>query len=126
MIWFPLSFSTVGRHSLSPEYLAGFFDGEGSFHLGKQAKNGKVYPKATVLLSQSGDDGLRLLQEVQVGYGGQIYQHLKAGEHKATKNAYKLYWNKDEAIVLCRTLVPLLKLKQQQAQDVLDYLTRNQ
>jgi hypothetical protein len=111
---------------VSEQYLAGFFDGEGTFYIGKQFKNGKEYPKATVMLSQSGYEGMLLLEEIQKQYGGSLYQHLKAGEHKATKDAYKLWWPKDEAIELCQKLIPHLKLKQQAAQTVLAYLTRNQ
>lgn len=107
------------------EYLAGFFDGEGTFYIGKQVKNGKEYPHATIMLSQSGDEGFHLLTQIQADYGGSIYEHLKAGQHKATKSAYKLYWNKEEGIVLCELLIPYLILKKQSAQTVLSYLTRN-
>lgn len=109
---------------LSPQYLAGFFDGEGTFYIGKQLKNGKEYPHATVLLSQSGDDGLRLLERIQMEYGGSIYLHLKPGQHKATKAAYKLYWNKEEAITLINEISDYLILKQVAALEVLTYLIR--
>lgn len=59
---------------LSPEYLAGFFDGEGSFYIGKQYKRGQEYPHCTILLSQSGDEGLKLLQQIQLQFGGNIYE----------------------------------------------------
>lgn len=112
------------------KYLAGFFDGEGTFSViwqkAKHPQNFKKYPHATILLSQSGDDGLQLLKEIQAEYGGSIYEHLKPGEHKATKSAYKLYWNKDEGIKLCQSLIPHLKLKGKQAQAVLDHLTRSE
>jgi hypothetical protein len=111
---------------VSPEYLAGFFDGEGTFYLGKQIKNGKEYPKAQVLLAQSGEDGLHLLQMIQEEYGGKIYQHLKAGQHKATKNAYKLYWNKTEAIVMIEQILNFLILKYDAANAVLHYLKRDE
>jgi hypothetical protein len=110
---------------ISPEYLAGFFDGEGTFYIGKQIKNGKEYPKAQILLSQSGDRGYKLLEWIQEQYGGSIYEHLKAGQHKATKSAYKIYWNKTEGIALCKTLIPYLILKRSEAEDVLKYLERN-
>jgi hypothetical protein len=110
---------------MSPEYLAGFFDGEGTFHLGQQIKNGKNYPHHTVMLSQSGEDGLKLLEEIQTQYGGKIYQHLRAGEHKATKPAYKLYWRKQEASQLIPQLLPFLRLKKTAAEQVLMYVTRN-
>lgn len=110
---------------INPEYLAGFFDGEGTFYLGKQiGRNGKEYPKAQVMLSQSGDDGLKLLTWIQSEYGGNIYEHLKAGEHKATKSAYKLYWNKEEAILLIKQIGPFLILKAREAREVLEYLER--
>ncbi len=110
---------------ISLEYLAGFFDGEGTFYLGKQFKNQIEYPKAQVMLSQSGPDGLHLLEQIQSQFGGNIYEHLKVGQHKATKSAYKIYWNKQEAIKLIQQLLPHLILKKQCAQDVLTYLTRD-
>lgn len=110
---------------ISVEYLAGFFDGEGTFYIGKQVSRGKEYPHATIMLSQSGEDGFHLLTQIQKEYGGSIYEHLKAGQHKATKSAYKLYWNRAEGIVLCERLIPHLILKKQSAQTVLSYLTRN-
>ena len=110
---------------LTPEYVAGFFDGEGTFYIGKQIQKGKEYPHASVLLSQSGEDGLSLLTAIQARYGGKLYQHLKSGQYKATKNAYKLYWNKVEAIKLIHCLLPHLLLKEKAAREVLEYLTRN-
>lgn len=76
------------------------------------------------MLSQSGEIGLELLTKIQKVYGGSIYEHLKPGQHKATKYAYKLYWNRKEAIALILELLPHLYIKQQAAQDVLKYLTR--
>lgn len=111
--------------AVSPEYLAGFFDGEGTFYIGSQHKNGKTYPKAQVMLSQSGEEGYKLLQTIQQQYGGNIYEHLAPGQHKATKHAYKIYWNKAEAIKLIDRLLPHLKLKQAAATTVLTYLTRD-
>lgn len=109
---------------MTDEYLAGFFDGEGTFYLGTQLKNGKEYPKAQVLLAQSGAPGLKLFEDIQAEYGGKIYQHLKEGDHKATKPAYKMYWNKDEAIKLIERIGPHLVLKKEAAGVVLLYLTR--
>jgi hypothetical protein len=113
---------------ISPEYLAGFWDGEGCFYMGlqkaKHPDNPKLYPKAQVLLSQSGDDGLKLLEAIQAQYGGSIYTHLKPGQHRAKKTAYKIWWNKGEAIQLIHILLPYLILKKTEAETVLQYLTR--
>jgi sulfite reductase beta subunit-like hemoprotein len=114
-----------GNDTPSDQYIAGFFDGEGTAYLGKQYKNGVEYPKAQVMLSQSGDLGFYLLNLIQEKYGGSIYEHLKAGQHKATKSAYKLYWNKKEAVIFLKAILPHLVLKHQDAVNVIDYLTRN-
>lgn len=106
------------------QYLAGFFDGEGCFYLGTQQKNGKSYPKAQILLSQSGEDGKRLLEAIQRQYGGSLYLHLKAGQHRATKDAWKLWWNAEEGVDLICQLLPHLILKQESAQKVLTYIMR--
>lgn len=114
---------------ISLEYLAGFWDGEGCFYLGtqkaKHPDNQKLYSKAQVMLSQSGDDGLELLKQIVAQYGGSIYEHLKPGQHRAKKTAYKAWWNKEEAIALIKQLLPFLILKRKEAQEVLDYLTRD-
>lgn len=109
---------------ITDEYLAGFFDGEGTFYIGKQKKNGFEYPHATIMLSQSGEKGLQLLSAIQEIYGGAVYIHLKPGEHKATKYAYKLYWNKEEGVELIKKLLPYLNIKHDSAKEVLEYLTR--
>src|SRR4051812_18219446 len=114
---------------ISIEYLAGFFDGEGTAWLGTQTKKDKQYPHYTILLSQSGDLGLSLLNTIRQEYGGALYKHLskgqKAGHATATKEAYKLYWNKAEGIKLLQNLIPHLVLKKQEAIKLLTYLMRN-
>lgn len=112
--------------ALSIEYLAGFFDGEGCFYLGLQKgkKNDNLYPKAQVMLSQSGESGKLLLEKIMAEFGGKMYLHLKPGQYKATKTAYKVWWNKDEAIVLIKLLLPHLIIKYQEALEVLNYLQR--
>lgn len=109
---------------LSDQYIAGFFDGEGTAYLGKQNKKGVPYPKAQVMLSQSGVNGFDLLTQIQSQHGGKIYEHLKPGQYKATKSAYKLYWNREEAIVFLKAILPHLVLKQQEAINVLEHMTR--
>ncbi len=110
---------------LNEDWLAGFFDGEGCFKITKQhGKNGKEYKHASIMLSQSGEDGLLILLKIQQEYGGKIYHHLKIGEHKATKNAYKLYWNKDEGKTFLNRIIPRLILKRKDAELVLSYLER--
>lgn len=114
---------------IDPQYLAGFFDGEGTFKVylqkAKHVDNHNMYPRHVVMLSQSGDQGLVLLEQIQIEYGGRVYEHLKAGQHRATKSAYKLYWRKEEAILMIKQILPYLRLKQEEAQIALDHLQRN-
>ena len=109
--------------TLTNDYIAGFFDGEGSATLAPLRKNGKVYTRFEVVLAQSGENGLVLLERIQKQHGGKIYKN-KDTQGRQTKTAYKLYWNKEEAITFLVTMLPHLQLKKQAAQDVLDYLRR--
>lgn len=115
---------------IEPAYLAGFFDGESSVQINYQkAKNSdnlKLYPHATIILSQSGHDGLTLLEKIRDQYGGKVYNHLVAGQYKATKPAYKLYWNKEEGARMLAQIIPHLVLKKKAAEEVFTYLLRNE
>jgi hypothetical protein len=110
--------------SLTLQYLAGFFDGEGCAKMGTAKKNGNSYPVARVLLGQSGPDGYSLLKSIVDIYGGNLYLHLRPGEHKATKNAWKLSFRKLEAIKFLTDIQPFLILKQEDVKKVLEHLTR--
>lgn len=119
-----ITMSGTEESQLSLEWIAGFFDGEGCFHLGKQTKNGKEHPKFTVIIGQSGDNGKRVLEQIQKQLGGNLYLHLSPGQHKAKKEAYKLYWNAKEALVLIDAILPYLVLKKEEAQKVKQYIER--
>lgn len=105
-------------------WLAGFVDGEGCFKVTEQYKNGRIYGHHSIMLSQSGDHGREVLQAIQAEYGGQLYLHLRAGEHKATKDAWKLYWRRDEGAIFIRRILDKLILKRQDAETVLAYIER--
>lgn len=110
---------------ITDDWLAGFLDGEGCFKVTTQTKNGKTYGHHSIMLSQSGPNGLQILQEIQTEYGGQLYHHLKPGQHKATKDAWKLYWRRDEGILFIQRIKDKLLLKRQDAETVLAYLERD-
>jgi len=112
---------------LSLEWIAGFFDGEGHVSIGMQKhyKTGKLYGRKNILLGQSGPEGLAILKEVQTMCGGQLYLHMKAGEGKATKDAWKLYWRAKEGRKFLEQITPYLRLKQKAALEALEYIKRN-
>lgn len=108
---------------VSDEWLAGFFDGEGTIQLASYpSRNGKLYTTLKVLLAQSGEEGKALLEEVVEQYGGRVYEHLKAGQHKATKSAYKWYICATNAAAFLRRIEPYLKLKKEKAQDAIRFV----
>ena|ERR1700757_1252082 len=115
---------------IEPAYLAGFFDGEGTvkitYQKSKNPNSDKLYPHAHISIAQSGSDGLELLEKLRDQYGGNIYNHLSVGQYKATKPAYKLYWNKEEGARMLAQIIPYLRLKKQAAEEVFTYLIRNE
>lgn len=117
---------TEFKTEINDEWFAGFFDGEGCAKLTKQRKNGKIYGHFSIILSQSGEDGLRLLKKIQRIYGGSIYKHLAKGQYKATKPAYKLYWGKKEGKDLLIRIKNKLFIKRKDAEIVLKYINRHQ
>lgn len=113
------------KNKISEEWIAGFFDGEGCCKVGIQSKKGKTYKHFSILLGQSGEDGKALLEEIQKEYGGNLYHHLKAGQHKATKNAYKLYWNREEGISFLKRIQDKVIMKKKDVDNVLEYMERD-
>lgn len=107
---------------LSVEYVAGFFDGEGCISLSSTSASGtqKKYPHLIVSLAQSGPEGLDLLLKIQKQYGGLIHHKKK---YKDThKEAYQLRWNGRKALSFLDQISTYLKLKQQKAFDMCNYM----
>jgi len=74
-----------------PRTNAGFFGAvtpESAYVLGLLATDGCVYDGDQVILSQSGDDGARLLRAVQLRTGGALYQGC--GTSKSHRNSNRL------------------------------------
>lgn len=105
-------------------YLAGMFDGDGSFSLIKKVENEKRSPLyfPLIQLGASGDDLMQLLKEK---FGG--YIHLSkphASKEGVVRNNFFRF--KLEKGIRCKPflecIIPYLKLKQERAQILLDYI----
>lgn len=109
-------FKTSFAETISIEYLAGFFDGEGCVYLGSTTASGtkKVYPHLIVSLAQSGEAGRTLLESIQSIYGGNIQHRKPKG---ATKEAYQLRWCGKKAVDFLKQLSPFLNIKKIKAQE---------
>ena len=108
---------------MSPEYLAGFFDGEGcidcQYMYPSQARNVfYVRPRLRVALAEV---GTTVLVQLQASYGGHLY---KRGVQKKNQNS-SLSWELCAQIGLksvLQKITPHLVIKQEQAQLVMWWL----
>lgn len=99
---------------ITPEWLAGFFDGEGCFTIGK-ARRTHFTPRATLTHTDR-----NLLEAIQIIYGGTL--HSKGFRNIKWKPAYMLVWGgtgKVQSLLKC--IGKYLVLKQPQAELLLNW-----
>lgn len=80
------------EYKLTPEYVAGFFDGEGSIGIYPRSYNRKKtirYFVLVVSLAQSGNIGKQILDHLASVFGGSVYENKSNQIHK--KQMWK--WN---------------------------------
>ena len=120
---------------ISPEYLAGFIDGEG--HLGiERINNGKPHlyrsspQRAPKLYNRSPEHTIRVqvsntnlegLIAIQESYGGSLTV-IKAPNRPRNKQGYKLTWNSRRAEEILKLAGPHLILKRPQYALLLEFL----
>lgn len=100
---------------MSWEYLAGFFDGEGTIRLSNRATHWSI--------AQSQDRGRRALEEIQRFLGD---QGIPSGIHvKRRRDGMYTLWISKRASVerIGRATLPYLRIKKVEMQDALRYLT---
>jgi hypothetical protein len=108
---------------MSWQYIAGFFDGEGSIATGAGYNSRRV----GIYIAQSGDRGLWVLTEIQkfladCGIKSSVFATGKIGKNGMTKQAYRLgvcgFISARDFLV---AVFPYLYIKKTFAQDVLRY-----
>ena len=113
-------------HSISWEYVAGFFDGEGcvGIHQNK-ARRGNGCP--VVIIAQTGDRGRLLLLEI-ADFLKPMGVSTYLGTSKRMKDTHRTCYNlrianRPGVITFLRGVFPYLRIKKVEAQDVLRFLT---
>ena len=102
---------------MSPEYLAGFFDGEGCIDnqvmYAKPPYDNRFYVRPRLRLAQA-NNGAFILKEIQATFGGSIRHRPKGTGNQQDSASWELL-SKDVVIEMLRMLEPLLIIKKQQA-----------
>jgi hypothetical protein len=103
---------------ISPQYLAGFFDGEGSLRLQRGfSRRAPLSIRAEVKITNT---NRLILETIHAEYGGKIRV-----KHNPTRPCYILYWSNMKHIKhLLSLLEPHLVLKRQLAVLMLEFLAK--
>jgi hypothetical protein len=124
------------RERISPEYLAGFVDGEGTLGI-ERINNGKVRPYGItsngaprswyhspehIVRVQVSNTNLAGLKSIQAVYGGSLTT-MKSYNRPNSRVAYKLTWNSRRAEQLLKVVGPYLVLKRPQYLLLLEYMS---
>jgi len=102
---------------ITPQWLAGFFDGEGCFCITTSGRYKRCVQLRLILVNTD----IELLQLIQHQYGG----HLVRREHKrfpAWKPSACLTWQNEHAAILIRQIGRFLVLKRRQLELAKEFL----
>ncbi len=104
---------------ITPEYLAGFIDGEGNMRLYSGfSKQSPTSLRAEVAITNTNRN---ILDLIQIEYGGKILKRSNK-----LRPIYRLYWSSLDAIKpLLDIISPYLILKRHHAELLLEYLGRH-
>lgn len=109
----------ANRLEITPEYLAGFMDGEGSIMITKLSprESSRAYYRARIDLANT---DWRALEEIRDQYGGILVAGPR--QRDTWKTAYHLVWTDGRVARLLARLRPYLRLKRKQADLVLEFI----
>lgn len=100
---------------MTPEYIAGFFDGEGCINI---TISGKI--KQTTLRLMLVNTNVDFMKRVQRMYGGRI--SVRPHKDKSWKDYCIIVWTGNEARRFIKIIEPHLILKRRQCQLALEFL----
>lgn len=112
---------------MSPEYLAGFFDGEGCIDVQRVACRAKgyedrLYVRPRVRVAQAAV-GVRVLQELQDRFGGHLC--FRKSRKATQSDSYSLeFLSEDNVKSILDTMLPNLIVKREQAKLVLGWYSQ--
>jgi hypothetical protein len=99
--------------TLSEQYIAGFFDGEGSIYLSKDASG---YYRLNACITNACREILEIIQKM---YGG--YIRIKSPSSMGKKRVYELILTNKLAEVFLKDILPYLVIKKEIAEKALQY-----
>lgn len=105
------------------DWLAGFFDGECCIYFNEKTKRykEKYYPEVQVIFAQSGDRGFELIKAIKEEYGtGKIT--TTHGSSITKQTPYMTRFSGAKAIKFLKLIEPHLVIKQEKAQQVIEYM----
>ena len=97
--------------TLTKEYIAGFFDGEGHVSITWSKRRGMMNPKLCLKLTNT---YLPLLESIKEIYGGNIYASPKQYEHYL--QCYALSLTVEQSKKFLNDVLPFLVIKKRQAE----------
>lgn len=104
---------------MSAEYLAGLFDGEGTFSIQvdmRKASSGRDSVRFNPRMGMTIKYGKEVLLEYIEAFGGTIYEYPEQGEYR---------WNlgtRQELLIAAKTLLPHLRIKKRIAERFIEAL----
>jgi LAGLIDADG endonuclease len=104
---------------MTPEYLAGLFDGEGCITISLQrcSHGYKCFNVQPVVVIGMAHSALPIIMEINAQYGGTLRLHKR---NPGCQDITYIKWtNKYDIATILTTLLPYLKLKREQAKLVL-------
>lgn len=105
------------RTVVSAEYLAGFFDGEGSVML---CQTGRMMPdgfrNSWTLKCAIPQVDVNVLAAIKADWGGTIALSSKAKHSTNQRQVYRLQWFGDDAVEMLKSIYPHLILKKDRAE----------
>lgn len=113
---------------VSPQYLAGFVDGEGHLGIERIANTSfrsHYHSTEHVVRVHVANTNLEVLQAIQRDYGGSLVA-MKAPNRPRNRQAWKLIWNSRKAEKLLRIVGPHLIVKRPQYLLILEFLATRQ
>ena len=108
---------------MGPEYLAGFFDGEGCIDVQRnypKGREGQLYVRPRVRLALA-DSCRFVLEDLQLLYGGHLLSRTAANGNQQTSTSWELLSKADMTRML-QVMLPHLVIKRSQAELVLWWL----
>lgn len=93
---------------MTPEYLAGFFDGEG--YVGVQVPGGKASSIQTIVVQKDTE----ILHDIQSVYGGVVSKRSTGGTSSWYATGYK-------ALPFLKSILPHLRYKKPQVEIAIEY-----